>query len=97
MSKFKAVADDKLNVAHLVKLDYNRVEKIVGKGENAGDQHFLLFPRCFLKDSFSRLLNSDLYRGKFGSRDACNPERFPVVEGGMAEYLPGIGDIYGPH
>ena len=23
-------------------------EKIVGKGENAGNQHFLLFPLCFL-------------------------------------------------
>ena len=23
------------------------VEKIVGKGENAGYQHFLLFPQCF--------------------------------------------------
>ena len=23
-------------------------ENIVGKGENAGDQHFLLFPQCFL-------------------------------------------------
>ena len=23
------------------------VENIVGKGENAGDQHFLLFPQCF--------------------------------------------------
>ena len=23
-------------------------ENIVGKGENAGNQHFLLFPRCFL-------------------------------------------------
>ena len=22
-------------------------EKIVGKGENAGNQHFLLFPHCF--------------------------------------------------
>ena len=22
-------------------------ENIVGKGENAGDQHFLLFPQCF--------------------------------------------------
>ena len=27
-------------------------ENIVGKGENAGYQHFLLFPRCFL--SFQR-------------------------------------------
>ena len=24
------------------------VENIVGKGENAGYQHFLLFPQCFL-------------------------------------------------
>ena len=23
-------------------------ENIVGKGENAGNQHFLLFPKCFL-------------------------------------------------
>ena len=29
-----------------------RVEKIVGKGENAGYQHFLLFPQCFLKVTF---------------------------------------------
>ena len=25
------------------------IENIVGKGENAGYQHFLLFPQCFLK------------------------------------------------
>ena len=24
------------------------LENIVGKGENAGTQHFLLFPQCFL-------------------------------------------------
>ena len=30
----------------------DRVENIVGKGENAGYQHFLLFPQCFLKTSF---------------------------------------------
>ena len=23
-------------------------ENIVGKGENAGNQHFLIFPQCFL-------------------------------------------------
>ena len=27
------------------------VENIVGKGENAVYQHFLLFPQCFQKDS----------------------------------------------
>ena len=25
----------------------NGVENILGKGENAGNQHFLLFPQCF--------------------------------------------------
>ena len=29
------------------------VENIEGKGENAGYQHFLLFPQCFQKASFS--------------------------------------------
>ena len=28
------------------------IENIVGKGENAGYQHFLLFQQCFLKASF---------------------------------------------
>ena len=30
-----------------------RVENIEGKGENAGYQHFLLFPQYFQKTSFS--------------------------------------------
>ena len=50
LSKFKAFADDKINVAHFV---LGKVENIVGKGENAGYQHFLLFLQCFQKDSFS--------------------------------------------
>ena len=32
-----------------MKTVYGRVENIVGKGENADDQHFLLFPQCFQK------------------------------------------------
>ena len=32
---------------------FDRVENIVGKGENADYQHFLLFPRCFQKAFFS--------------------------------------------
>ena len=31
---------------------FDRVENIVGKGENDGYQHFLLFPQCFEKASF---------------------------------------------
>ena len=30
---------------------FDRVENIVGKEENAGYQHFLLFPQCFQKSS----------------------------------------------
>ena len=37
-------------------IDIERVENSVGKGENAGYQHFLLFPLCFQTASFSKLL-----------------------------------------
>ena len=46
-SKLKAFADDKSSVAEKLKLVVRRVENILGKGENAGYQHFLLFPQCF--------------------------------------------------
>ena len=39
-----AFADDKINLAENSKLVLGREENIVGKGENAGYQHFLLFP-----------------------------------------------------
>ena len=32
------------------------VENIVGKRENTGYRHFLLFPQCFQKQTLSRLL-----------------------------------------
>ena len=32
----------------LLTLKEKAFENIVGKGENAGSQHFLLFPQCFL-------------------------------------------------
>ena len=47
LSKLKARADDKINVTEKLKFDLGRTENIVGKGENAGYQHFLLFPKCF--------------------------------------------------
>ena len=53
-SKLKAFADYKINVTQKLKFDLERVENIVGKGENAGYQHFLFFPQCFQKGSFSR-------------------------------------------
>ena len=42
----KALADNKIKV-----VDW--VENIVGKGENAGYQYFLLFPQCF-QTAFTR-------------------------------------------
>ena len=45
----KAFADNNLNVYQKLKFALGRVENIVGKGENAGYQHFLLFPQCFQK------------------------------------------------
>ena len=52
LSKLKAFGDDKINVTEKLKFEFARVEIIVGKGENAGNQHFLVFPR-FSKPSFS--------------------------------------------
>ena len=42
-------ADDISNGAKMKISVFDRVENIVGKGENAGYQHFLLFPQCFQK------------------------------------------------
>ena len=47
MTKLKAFADDKLNVAKLTVYLFIWVENTVWKGENAGYQHFHLFPQCF--------------------------------------------------
>ena len=43
-SKLKALADSRINVTEKVQFDLGMVENIMGKGENAGYQHFLLFP-----------------------------------------------------
>ena len=47
LPKLKAFADDKLNVTQDFKVVFYRIENIVGKEENGGYQHFLLFPQCF--------------------------------------------------
>ena len=51
VTKLKAFADNKLYVAKVTMSLFDRVENAVGKGENAGNQHFLLFPQCFPKSS----------------------------------------------
>ena len=54
LTKFKAFPDNKMILTEKLKFMLERVENIVGKGENAGYQHFLLFPQCFQKLIFSR-------------------------------------------
>ena len=40
-----------------MKFDFGSGENIVGKGENAGYQHFLLFLQCFQNASYTGYLN----------------------------------------
>ena len=48
-SKLKAFADYKIRLAKMMIFFLERVKNIVGKEENAGYQHFLLFLQCFEK------------------------------------------------
>ena len=57
-SKFKAFADDRIKVNEQLKFGLGRVEYILGKGESAGYQHFLLFPECFQKPPSLRSLKA---------------------------------------
>ena len=57
-SKMKAFADGKIKVTKNLKFVLGRVENFVGKGENAGHQHFLLFRQCFQKACFLRDVKS---------------------------------------
>ena len=43
-SILKVFSDNKVNVTEKFQVVLERVENILGKGENAGYQHFLLFP-----------------------------------------------------
>ena len=49
LTKLKAFAGNELNMSKLAISFFDKVENTVGKGENAGHQHFLLFPQWFLE------------------------------------------------
>ena len=55
-SKLKAFADNKLNVTSEMKFVLGREYNTVGKGEEAGYQHFLLFQECFQKASVTEVV-----------------------------------------
>ena len=58
VTKLKAFADVKLNIARVMISLLDRVENTVGKGENAGYQHFSPFPTVFSKAFFFRVIKS---------------------------------------
>ena len=53
LSKFNAFANDKFTVNQKLKFLFEHLKNIVGKGEDADDQHFLLFPQCFHSEKAS--------------------------------------------
>ena len=59
-SKLEALADNKIKVLKMMTFVYDRAENIVGKGENAGYQHFIHFPQCFQKAFYSRSLKIEI-------------------------------------
>ena len=61
VTKMKAFADDKINVSKMAISLFDKVENTVGKEENAGYQHFLLFPLCFPNLSYSGLLKVGIW------------------------------------
>ena len=48
-SKVKAFTVDKIYLSQALKFVCKMAENIVGKGESAGYQHFLLFSQCYQK------------------------------------------------
>ena len=63
-SRFKAFAEDKISVTQKFEFVYGRAENIVGKGENAGYQYFLLFSQCFQNASLLGVVKSQDCVGK---------------------------------
>ena len=64
-SKFKVLTDNKIIVIQKLRFRLRKVENIVGKGENAGNQHFLLFQQCFQKLSCPEMLKFGIVWSRF--------------------------------
>ena len=47
LDNLKRFADNKLDVAKIILSVFDRIENTVGKWDNAGYKHFLLFPQHF--------------------------------------------------
>ena len=72
MTNIKEFAEDKINVAQMMISVFDRVESIVGKGENPGYQHILLFPpQCFQTASFFESRDCVVKSKSFSSFSKC--------------------------
>ena len=59
VNRLKAFAYDKLIIPKVTTSLFDRVENTLGKGENPGYQHFLLFPHvCVFQAFFFRVVQS---------------------------------------
>ena len=57
-SKLKAFAEDKMKLAEMMIFAFDWVKNIMQKGENAGNQHFLLFSQSFLTGFLLRFVKN---------------------------------------
>ena len=55
-SKLKAFTGDKIIVIEKLEFVFGRVENVVGNGENAGYQRFLVFPTTFSRGFFFKVV-----------------------------------------
>ena len=62
--KFKRSVDDNFKIGTMEHRLQFRIENFVGKGENAGNQHFLLFPQCFQKLSLPVDVSTQIFSVK---------------------------------
>ena len=56
--QMKSTGRQRKIVRRKLKIVFERIKNIVGKVENAGYQHFLLFVQCFRKSFFSKVIKS---------------------------------------
>ena len=66
-------------------LEKETFENNAGKGENAGNQHFLLFPQCFLR--FPNRFFNFLYTLILSSANAFNSDQYKILSFGKEFFL----------
>ena len=87
-SKLEAFADDKLNAIEKLKYVLGLVENMVEKGENAGFQHFLIFPLWFQKSNLPGSLKVGMYGKELNTLSAISFNPFSHLS--LYQTIPGF-------